>query len=197
MTTELQKSIATWYKSGRDFPLEINQLETDLYNLEKNLLSLDREKDEKKSQLITSQSNLSLFKIQNKCKNLKPSQVRNYLNGGNLHTFEYYLKNVKLDQEQYNEASKELDQSKRRVYATKRQIEHLEEIISYLNNIITENGKIVYFGKDVPSETGDRCEHCSSTDAHFVSNPYSAELYNDHTKEYICDDCSWELAQEI
>jgi len=44
----------------------------------------------------------------------------------------------------------------------------------------------------------EKCENCKSTkNVTFEANPYDAEIYNDDTPVWLCEDCRHEKAQDI
>lgn len=80
-------------------------------------------------------------------------------------------------------------------------IRETESIIinKYLKDILVneDNNNIVSFGNNVPNETGHSCEECNSNDASLTLDPYMAEIENDYTKHYLCQDCLNRIAEEI
>lgn len=43
-----------------------------------------------------------------------------------------------------------------------------------------------------------KCEYCGSTDeVQFMADPYNAEINDDYTEHFICDNCAQESAWDI
>ena len=36
------------------------------------------------------------------------------------------------------------------------------------------------------------CEYCGASDATYTEDPFDLEVYNDHTKHWICNECASE-----
>ena len=52
---------------------------------------------------------------------------------------------------------------------------------------------------DEEKEIGEECEYCGhkGDDVEFQENPFDAEIHNDHTEHWICDQCYGNLLGDI
>jgi len=46
---------------------------------------------------------------------------------------------------------------------------------------------------------GHKCESCGQykEDVEYRENPYNAEIYDDYSEHWLCDNCSWESSMDI